>query len=85
MKKVGLYLHRPVFAHGQLYVVLSRVSRPEDIIVYIDPSENRHGWYGSNPYTDNVVYTTIIQEEIEKFKKSDDYRGPDFFDEGKNL
>jgi ATP-dependent DNA helicase PIF1 len=26
---VGLYLHRPVFTHGRLYVIVSRVKKSE--------------------------------------------------------
>ena len=33
MAKVGLYLPAPVFAHGQLYVALSRVGRLDDLRV----------------------------------------------------
>lgn len=35
LEKVGIYLTRPVFAHGQLYVALSRVRRWDSIKVQI--------------------------------------------------
>jgi len=42
LKKVGLYLERPVFSHGQLYIALSRVKRKEDIMIYCNPTIDPH-------------------------------------------
>ncbi|ELA46041.1 hypothetical protein VCUG_02459, partial [Vavraia culicis subsp. floridensis] len=33
--KVGVYLHSPVFVHGQLYVALSRVRYANGLRVYV--------------------------------------------------
>ena len=36
LRQVGLYLHEPVFCHGQLYVALSRVTSASGIKILID-------------------------------------------------
>ena len=82
MKKVGLYMNRPCFSHGQLYVAMSRVSKPQDIRIFLDPEEDQHGIDNDIPYTRNVVYRGLIQDEIDKFKESDQYNGDDLFDQG---
>ena len=85
MRKVGLYLNRPCFSHGQLYVAMSRVSKPQDITIFLDPEEDQHGIEDEIPYTRNIVYRGLIQDEIDKFKQSDQYEGDDKFDQGTYL
>lgn len=57
VKNVGLYLPNPVFIHGQLYVVISRVTSPLGLkIVCANKDENSVG------YTKNIVYHEIFND-----------------------
>jgi replication factor A1 len=53
---VGLYLKTPVFSHGQLYVVVSRVISRQSLKILI---VNEDGTCGSQ--TKNVVYPEVFQ------------------------
>ncbi|GJX04895.1 ATP-dependent DNA helicase PIF1-like protein [Tanacetum coccineum] len=56
LSKVGLYLPRPVFTHGQLYVVVSRVKSKKGLkVVVFDPDGN------ISKTTTNVVYKEVLQ------------------------
>ena len=86
LKRVGLYLKNNVFSHGQLYVAFSRVSDPKDITVFLDEEEGQHGWVNDSAYTKNVVFSSIVDDEVRKFKKSEDYgEGPFEFTDGKSF
>ncbi len=50
MKTIGIYLPKPVFTHGQLYVILSRTMRVNDVFVF----------YLNGRTTTNVVYTELL-------------------------
>jgi ATP-dependent DNA helicase PIF1 len=53
---VGVYLKQPVFTHGQLYVVVSRVKHKKELKILI---ENPDGSCGSK--TKNIVYREILK------------------------
>ena len=57
LDRVGLYLRSPIFAHGQLYVVFSRVRELGKIRVCFDYKDQNQL---SNTSIDNIVYTEIF-------------------------
>ena len=61
--KVGVSLINPVFAHGQLYVALSRAQSSKGLKVYVKESSVQ-GSFGNElglTYTRNLVYKEVIQ------------------------
>ena len=55
LSRVGLYLKKPVFTHGQLYVAISRAMSRSGLRILI---ENDDGTCGSQ--TQNVVYREVL-------------------------
>ena len=54
---VGLYLPKPVFTHGQLYVALSRVQSKDNIKILV---KNGHVDEKEGIYTKNIVYREVF-------------------------
>ncbi|XP_020108369.1 uncharacterized protein LOC109724099 isoform X2 [Ananas comosus] len=55
LQHVGLYLRRPVFSHGQLYVGVSRVTSREGLRILIENKNNE-----PEGCTQNIVFTEIF-------------------------
>jgi ATP-dependent DNA helicase PIF1 len=61
LKMVGIFLPKPVFTHGQLYVAMSRIGCPEVVkLLVIDGWEDVHEDAHAGVYTRNVVYTEVL-------------------------
>lgn len=56
LSEVGIYLPRPVFSHGQLYVAISRVTSKKGLKILIVDDEGK-----PQRQTMNVVFKEIFQ------------------------
>ena len=57
--KVGLFLQRPCFSHGQFYVAFSRARAFGDVKVKVAKT-NTQGYIWGKCYTSNIVYRQVL-------------------------
>ncbi len=82
LERVGIYLEDPVFAHGQLYVALSRAGSFGKVRVLVrdtDAQGRRQGEAAipDGTYTDNIVYRDILLGPREAATAADAQRSLD--------
>ena len=72
LKRVGIYLKRPVFAHGQAYVAASRAGIPSETRILLEQQEGGQGKVNDDANDNNKsIYITpnIVYKEVFSRKK----------------
>ena len=67
-QKAGMYLPKNVFAHGHMYVGLSRCGDPKGLHIFADQGEFAHVANvldATKSYSKNVVYTKMLEPRVE--------------------
>ena len=70
LQRACLLLHEPVFAHGQLYVALSRAGSFQHVRAFVETSatqgfrEEEEEGVEEGTYTNNIVYCDILMEIV---------------------
>lgn len=60
LQRVGLHLQKEVFAHGQLYVALSRVGSIDCLSVFLGETKTDDGNTESRTASKNIVYQEVL-------------------------
>jgi hypothetical protein len=64
LEKIGLDLKNSCSSHGQLYVALSRITNPSNLIINVDTSR-----YKENiAYADNIVFQEVFDDKFISIK-----------------
>ncbi len=75
--RVGIYLPKPVFSHGQLYVAFSRAKSFKDVYVKVEDTATQ-GRMNEVTVTQNIVYREVLlQQNLEEEEcQNEEQRAP---------
>lgn len=66
LEKVGVFLPKPVFSHGEVYVAFSRVGSWDRLVVSVPPASPLHAGHlleegVQGVFTKNIVYSKVLR------------------------